>query len=370
MALNTGTYISGIAHGVFILWALFGGIFLRSDEPTPADVSDVSLISGAEFAAMTLPDQAPDVPSAEPVVVPPTPEDTAPELASGADDAPDQSGPEDVTPPVAEALPETPEPVVVPPADVPDDAPVLDAPPSASIQVPVETVTDEVPKPVEAPRISDLAAPEAPPGAEVAETATPEASPDSAAETVADEKPATAPEQAATEIVTEAEKPASSVMASSRRPVSRPPRPTPSPAPKPDTPADPTKGINDALAGLADEPAQPAADIPTGPPMTGSEKDGFRIAVSNCWVVDVGSQAANVVVTVAFSLDQDGKVIGGSLKMIRAEGGDDNAVSSAFGAARRAVLRCQNAGYDLPREKYAQWRDVELTFNPKDMRIK
>ena len=185
-----------------------------------------------------------------------------------------------------------------------------------------------------------------------------------------DEKPATAPEEAATEIVTEAEKPASSAMASSRRPVSRSPRPAPTPAPEPDAPADPTKGINDALAGLADEPAQPAPNVPTGPPLTGSEKDGFRIAVRQCWVVAVGSQAANVTVTVGFSLDPNGVVVPGSLKMLGSEGGDGTAAKTAFEAARRAVLRCQKGGYDLPSEKYAQWRDVEMTFNPKDMRIK
>lgn len=44
--------------------------------------------------------------------------------------------------------------------------------------------------------------------------------------------------------------------------------------------------------------------------------------------------------------------------------------TQAFEAARRAILRCGATGYDLPAEKYGQWRDIEMTFNPEKMRIK
>ena len=39
-------------------------------------------------------------------------------------------------------------------------------------------------------------------------------------------------------------------------------------------------------------------------------------------------------------------------------------------AARRAIIRCGADGYKLPPEKYDQWRDIEMTFNPEKMRIK
>ena len=42
----------------------------------------------------------------------------------------------------------------------------------------------------------------------------------------------------------------------------------------------------------------------------------------------------------------------------------------AYEAARRAILRCGAKGYDLPADKYAQWQDIEITFNPERMRIK
>lgn len=41
------------------------------------------------------------------------------------------------------------------------------------------------------------------------------------------------------------------------------------------------------------------------------------------------------------------------------------AVAGPFAAAKRAVLRCGRDGYSLPVEKYDQWRDIELRFDPE-----
>ena len=91
--------------------------------------------------------------------------------------------------------------------------------------------------------------------------------------------------------------------------------------------------------------------------------------MSNCWVVDPGSDAARATVSVAFALDREGR-LEGEVRLLRAEGGSRAAQETAFGAARRAILRCQRDGYDLPADKYDQWREVELTFNPEGMRIR
>ena len=39
-------------------------------------------------------------------------------------------------------------------------------------------------------------------------------------------------------------------------------------------------------------------------------------------------------------------------------------------AARRAILRCQSGGYQLPADKYEQWKDVVITFDPSGMRLR
>jgi hypothetical protein len=40
-------------------------------------------------------------------------------------------------------------------------------------------------------------------------------------------------------------------------------------------------------------------------------------------------------------------------------------VCAAVSAARRAVLCCGAKSYDLPVEKYGQWRNIELMFDPE-----
>ena len=51
-------------------------------------------------------------------------------------------------------------------------------------------------------------------------------------------------------------------------------------------------------------------------------------------------------------------------------GGSAASAKQAFEAARRAIIRCGSSGYDLPEDKYGQWKEIEMTFNPERMRIK
>lgn len=104
-------------------------------------------------------------------------------------------------------------------------------------------------------------------------------------------------------------------------------------------------------------------------PLTGGEEDRLRQAVSQCWVVDQSADWGNVVVTVGFSLTQEGKV-SGDVRLQNASAGSEDAVKQAFESARRAILRCQSSGYPLPLASYEYWKDVELTFDPITMRVR
>ena len=46
------------------------------------------------------------------------------------------------------------------------------------------------------------------------------------------------------------------------------------------------------------------------------------------------------------------------------------ALKEAYEAGRRAIIRCAKNGYPLPVEKYAQWQEIEIVFNPEKMRMK
>lgn len=404
--MHIGHYISGGGHAALISFVLLGGMF--SPRPEPVSVAQVSVLSEAEFAALTARSQLPqsdvdvsappqpEADTAEPAPAPPVPE-AAPEVPV-AEVAPEplpepQAVPE---PTQAESLPQVPPPP--PPADVTDAPPVLETPAPEVVQVPV---TSARPQPRPAPRVAPEPVAQPEPDVQIDEVVQDAVVPDAV---VPDEAPsdavpepeqqATAPEAATTEIVTEADEPASAAPGASIRPRTRPERPLAPTAPQ--TPATRTVASSDAVdtarpatqsanaqddgtaQAVADALAQvlggsttaPANDLPIGPPMTSGEKDVLRVAVQACWVVDIGSQAANVTVTVAMNMDRNGRVVNGSLRMLGSDGGSAASADTAFQAARRAILRCQKDGFQLPAEKYAQWREIEMTFNPEGMRVR
>jgi hypothetical protein len=105
------------------------------------------------------------------------------------------------------------------------------------------------------------------------------------------------------------------------------------------------------------------------PHMIGGEIDAFITAVRACWLVEPGAEWARVIITVGFSLGQDGRVIG-DVHLVGSSSDNDAQTATAFQAARRAILRCQRSGYKLPPEKYQSWQNMEMTFDASDMRLR
>lgn len=370
---SAGTYISGAGHVGLVVWLIAGWGF--SADPLPFEVSEISVVTGEEFAALqaaATPDPgeaAPDAPVA-PIeeIVPDAP---APEDAVAAVAPPDPTpAPVEETPP-----PDAPEPPA-PVTDVTDTAPI-----ALPLQEPVdanpEPIVNDTPAPAPAPRVAPEAVQAPEPDVQIADVEEPPVVPDEAAIEPAPEEPVqeAAPEEAATEIVTEADVPSGAVEVSAR-PAARPNRPAPEPAPA-EEPAPQTADVVDqsvvdaavaaAIASAGGVTESPA--VQQGPPLTGAETDSFRLAVNACWNVDPGSEAARATVVVAFGMTEGGRV-DGDVRLVSATGGSDGAQSVAFQAARRAILRCQSSGYKLPLEKYEQWREVEITFDPSGMRLR
>ncbi len=366
--MNTGTTISGIGHGLLIGWLLFGGL-LSARDPEPVAVTDVSIISGEEFAALTQPAAAPSTVVEAPEVPPPAAEDPvvptpAPETVPETPDAPP---PTDLTPP--DDSPDLTDLAPLPEAEVADEAPVLPTPPAHEEST---NLVPDVAAPRPAPRVAPEAAPAPEPDVAIADEATQSAQPAPDAETPQPPEPETAPEEATTETVTEAEETETVGLAppTSVRPTARPARPRPAApaqpvaAPEPDS----SDAINDALRQALTDGAGTA---PTGPPLTRGEKDALRVAVGKCWNVgSLSSDALNTTIVLAVQMAQDGKPQNGTIRMVSFSGGSEAAARQTFESARRAVIRCGARGFDLPGEKYEQWRDIEMTFNPEKMRIK
>lgn len=353
--MQQGAYISGLAHVALILWALFAGFFLRGGDPLPIETMDVQVLTAAEFEALTTP-AAPDLPQPEVAEIPEPVSEPEPDAA----------------PPLPETVTE-PEPV---PETMPEPLPVAPPPSESAPDQPIEP--DAPPTPPAADRVAPEVAPAPPEEAEIAPEETPATAPSETAEVTVEEQTPTAPEEAATEIVTEAETPSTAAPIRSMLPMARPanavapavaePESTEAKEPEPDN------AISNALAE-ATETAEVPRPAPSGPPLSAGEKDALRVSVQKCWNVGtLSSDALQTTVTVYVAMQPDGTPDVESIRLQSWEGGTEAGAQRAFEAARRAIRRwglrqCGN-GNALPPEKYSQWREIEMIFNPNGMRMK
>ena len=361
--MQTGTKVSGIAHVGLIGWMAFG-VGFRSD-PEPFETRDVSVISAQDFAAL-IATQLPPATASQPVAlsVPDIPTDT-PDIQAQTNDAPEQSDPSETSEPDPEVIPEVVPTTPVPDVPVPDVIPVLQ-PPQPDISVPADIRPPQV-RPID--RVAPQPVAPAPLDARPDDVNNPEVTPDAGVDTPKEIQEATAPEEAADKIVTEADEVESHAPARSIRPPSIS-RPTATAQPEPNTTPDRNSSVNDALVEALAATVEPTP-TPQGPPLSQGEKDALRVSVSRCWNVgSLSTEAMTVTVVVGVSMTAEGKPEIPTIHLISSAGGSDGAAKQAFEAARRAIIRCGGAGYELPADKYDQWRDIEMTFNPERMRIK
>lgn len=104
-----------------------------------------------------------------------------------------------------------------------------------------------------------------------------------------------------------------------------------------------------------------------GPVVTATEIDVLRQHFRKCWSVPVGVRGAkDLAVEVQMKIGKDGVVKTADIvdkgRMAR-----DPLFRSAAESARRAAMDPRCSPIPLSPEKYEQWKDLEMTFNPKDM---
>ncbi|MEP5008537.1 energy transducer TonB, partial [Roseobacter sp.] len=297
--MHIGQYISGFAHAGLIGWVMFGGAF-RADPP-PLEVTGVSVITTEEFEAVLKAQEAPTPSTDVAVPVIPEAEIETPAVTSRADAPVDVPTPTEAEAGEPDATPDLSDLTAPEPQDVTDEAPVLPTPEVDTAVVIPERSLRPVPRPV--PRVAPEPVAQPKPDTTIADELQEAIKPDESGKAAEEPKEETSPEAASSEIVTEP-KEADAPVASAAP--SRSVRPRVRPATRPEPSKGTDAAVAAALAEASSESSTPAA--PSGPPLTSGEKDGLRVSVQQCWVVDVGSRAADVTVTVGFSLDQSGKV--------------------------------------------------------------
>jgi membrane protein involved in colicin uptake len=104
-----------------------------------------------------------------------------------------------------------------------------------------------------------------------------------------------------------------------------------------------------------------------GEALTATQIDLIRQTIRKCWHFPAGlKNAEDLVVDIEMELSPDGKITKATVvdkqRMDR-----DPDFKIAAESAVRAVMDDECNKIPLPKEKYNEWKDITLSFNPKDM---
>ena len=377
--MHFGHIISGIAHFGFLLWLFLGNIFdPRLPQPRPPDEFEIGGASEQEFQATRDIVELPVVSAQTAVDIPsPSPDDKLEPKEPKIDKK------------VAEVTPEIPKVPELPQdkIDLPKKIQIVEPELSSEPEQPVLSQdnpsisplpeTTDAQSPVIADRVASV------PVIPQNEDAFNDDLFDSQSQADAEqEKLDLKLEQekksklgATTEIITEPKKKPSGAPKRSLRPKGRPQIQTASEEKEPRS-KDVVDAVSSALSSIANEKESlESTDVVSNISQnatanTASIGSALLKQIEPCWNVDVGNQNAYVKVTVAFSLDKNGKIERNEIRLVASEGGNGSAARSAFTNAKKTIFKCQKKwdGFNLQDFDYEQWQQIVLTFNPDQMR--
>lgn len=317
--MRTGLAISTGLHVAVFAFAWFGLPELRNDDILPEqlviiDVVDVSEVTNTPTAAV----EPEKVEEPEPKAPEPKPEAAKPPPA----------------PPAAAAPPPPPPP---PPAPEPEPAPKQAA---------------EAPEPAPVPKPAPEKAPEP---EKVAQAPAPKPQP----------KPRT-PEPTPKEAEKKPKKDDKKLDFSRLLKTLEKVEPEPQTKPEEDKSEKKADPLKDVLAKLQ-APARSRSDKAFDPEnkVSISEIDAVRRQIAQCWNVPAGAKdAEDLFIEIALQMGADGTVRDARI-VDQSRLARDGFFRSAAESARRAVLSCGKL--PLPPEKYESWKNITMTFNPRDL---
>jgi len=102
-------------------------------------------------------------------------------------------------------------------------------------------------------------------------------------------------------------------------------------------------------------------------PLAENEKDAIRSQLIKCWDPPMGAKdAPNLLVDLHVEMGEDGAVTDVKFTGDESRYNSDSFFRAAVDSARRAVKRCSPLK-NLPADKYGSWKDMVLSFDPKDI---
>ena len=374
--MHVGHYISGAAHLSFLLWLVLGDVF--TSKPDEISITTISIISTQQFEKEFVTDTIPQVSDEIEVL-----NQLEPDLAASN---PTVSEIDEQVPAISPKIPdipklqqdniELPEQIqsVIPELSNEPDQPGLNQDDPSPAPLPETTETQS---PVIADRVASV------PVIPQNEDAFNDDAIDSLSQVPSDqenldfkiEEQNQSTLGASTEIITEPKKKPSGAPKKSLRPKGRPQIQTGNETK--DTPSeDLVDAVSSALSNIENEQENSESlDTVFNTSLNSAatiESIGNALLkqIEPCWNVDVGNQNAYVKVTVAFSLDKNGKIERNEITLVASEGGEGSAARSAFTNAKKTIFKCQKKwdGFNLQDFDYEQWQQIVLTFNPDQMR--
>ena len=374
--MHVGHYISGAAHLSFLLWLVLGDVF--TSKPDEISITTISIISTQQFEKEFVTDTIPQVSDeieglnqieSDQTTSNPTVSEIDKQVPANSPRVPD-------IPKLHQDNIELPKQIqsVIPDLSNEPDQPGLNQDDPSPAPLPETTETQS---PVIADRVASV------PVIPQNEDAFNDDAIDSLSQVPSDQENSDfkIEEQnqstlgATTEIITEPKKKPSGAPKKSLRPKGRPQILTENETK--DTPSeDLVDAVSSALSNIENEPENSESlDTISNTSLNSAatiESIGNALLkqIEPCWNVDVGNQNAYVKVTVAFSLDKNGKIERNEIKLVSSEGGEGSAARSAFTNAKKTIFKCQKKwdGFNLQDFDYEQWQQIVLTFNPDQMR--
>jgi hypothetical protein len=102
--------------------------------------------------------------------------------------------------------------------------------------------------------------------------------------------------------------------------------------------------------------------------ITSKTKDELQRSIQQCWNVSaLSSEALRTTVSVTVSLGRDGRPDVSSIGMAEFSGGSKEAAQQVYEVARKAIVRCGRDGFQLPEDKYEDWKELLLIFDASRM---
>ncbi|MBI1326689.1 MAG: hypothetical protein GC136_03500 [Alphaproteobacteria bacterium] len=121
-----------------------------------------------------------------------------------------------------------------------------------------------------------------------------------------------------------------------------------------------------SVEALKAKAKQPITEYDENLALSISEIDAIRQQIARCWSIPAGARdAMDMQVPLYIKLLQDGTVVEVNI-LEKARYSSDNFYRAAADAAVRAIKACSPLK-GLPPEKYSNWKEIEMNFDPRDM---